>query len=76
MSHTVYSTYNQQAERKAIRIRKFIYRKYIGLGFAVGFGFGFALGFGRGFGFGFALGVDLRNNSETIGRGCIARMVA
>ena len=27
----------------------YIYRKYINLGFAVGFGLGFAFGFGRGF---------------------------
>ena len=76
ISRTVYPTYRQRAERKAARIRKSLYRWYIGLGFAVGFGLGFALGFGRGFGIGFGLGVDLRSDSETIGRGCITRMVA
>ena len=32
-----------------IYIYIYIYRKYINLGFAVGFGLGFAFGFGRGF---------------------------
>ena len=39
----------KQFEFGNLYIYIYIYRKYINLGFAVGFGLGFAFGFGRGF---------------------------